>query len=330
MKIALITPYADRPGGVESVNKILLDLLKNAGHTIELITSDNFKPNRLDSIMIKIFGLPYVTAKKFRLISSDYDVVIANGEFGWGIFHPHTINLFHGCYIGYRNYLKELWSFKQYLNLTRWAWIQHFGAKGKYVVTVSEFVKNILETDHIKVHQVISNCIDTDRFKPSKREKDKECLFVGSYSYYGKGFDVLEALADLGLEIDCVTNQQPSYQLGWIRNIDNSRMPAIYNRYKILVFPSRFEGMGMVPLEAMACGLPIVMSNVGLGPELKRIIPEFVAETHDASEFMEKIKHIEKNYQNYSQKAREYVETYHNFGTYEKQWLELVEKVSNA
>jgi glycosyltransferase involved in cell wall biosynthesis len=34
------------------------------------------------------------------------------------------------------------------------------------------------------------------------------------------------------------------------------------------VFPSRYEGFGLPPLEAMACGAPVVTSNVSSLPEV--------------------------------------------------------------
>jgi glycosyltransferase involved in cell wall biosynthesis len=40
-------------------------------------------------------------------------------------------------------------------------------------------------------------------------------------------------------------------------------MPALYNRCDVLVFPSFYEGFGWPPLEAMACGLPVVCSRWG-------------------------------------------------------------------
>lgn len=43
---------------------------------------------------------------------------------------------------------------------------------------------------------------------------------------------------------------------------------GIYNSADVLVFPSLYEGFGAPPLEAMACGTPVVASNVASLPEV--------------------------------------------------------------
>ena len=42
----------------------------------------------------------------------------------------------------------------------------------------------------------------------------------------------------------------------------------LYSLAKVFVFPSFFEGFGFPPLEAMACGTPVVTSNVSSLPEV--------------------------------------------------------------
>jgi glycosyltransferase involved in cell wall biosynthesis len=45
-------------------------------------------------------------------------------------------------------------------------------------------------------------------------------------------------------------------------------LPAFYRAADLFVFPSLYEGFGLPPLEAMACGTPVVTSNVSSLPEV--------------------------------------------------------------
>lgn len=47
-----------------------------------------------------------------------------------------------------------------------------------------------------------------------------------------------------------------------------SDMPYLYNSAKLLVYPSFYEGFGLPPLEAMACGTPVIVSNSTSLPEI--------------------------------------------------------------
>jgi alpha-1,3-rhamnosyl/mannosyltransferase len=50
--------------------------------------------------------------------------------------------------------------------------------------------------------------------------------------------------------------------------VSQTELIALYNGATALVFPSLYEGFGLPPLEAMACGCPVVAANTGALPEV--------------------------------------------------------------
>lgn len=54
----------------------------------------------------------------------------------------------------------------------------------------------------------------------------------------------------------------------FMRNISDDDLALLYNAASVFVFPSLYEGFGLPVLEAMACGLPVVASNLTSVPEL--------------------------------------------------------------
>lgn len=309
------------------MNRTLHALFEEDGHRVDYLTADGVSDTRRH-LLKRLVGLPAVTALAYRNITrEDYDLVIANGEFAWGIDHPNVVCLFHGSYQGFRNYLKPYLSMRQYLSLSWHALIQKLAVRGKYVIAVSHFIKNILQSQGIHVSRVIENSIDASVFHPGIAEKSHRYLFVGTYHRYGKGFDVLEELSRRGYPIDCVTNTNPGQGLGHIGVVRRDEMPALYGRYRLLLFPSRFEAAQLVPLEAMSSGLPVVMTDVGIGQDIKKTIPEFVVDVSAknlASSFAERISWIEQRYDEYSFAAREYVLRHRSYHRFTSEWLKFI------
>jgi O-antigen biosynthesis alpha-1,2-mannosyltransferase len=50
--------------------------------------------------------------------------------------------------------------------------------------------------------------------------------------------------------------------------VPEERLPALYRGTIALIFASLYEGFGLPLLEAMACGAPVVTSNVTAMPEV--------------------------------------------------------------
>jgi glycosyltransferase involved in cell wall biosynthesis len=84
---------------------------------------------------------------------------------------------------------------------------------------------------------------------------DLKLAIVGS----GPMLESLECQAsDLGIRADCLFAPATERVADWLRAID------------IFVLPSRLEALSNSLMEAMACGCPVVASNVGGNPELVR------------------------------------------------------------
>jgi glycosyltransferase involved in cell wall biosynthesis len=49
--------------------------------------------------------------------------------------------------------------------------------------------------------------------------------------------------------------------------VDRDRLRDLYRRARIFVYPSHYEGFGIPPLEAMACGTPVIATRTGAIPE---------------------------------------------------------------
>jgi glycosyltransferase involved in cell wall biosynthesis len=56
-----------------------------------------------------------------------------------------------------------------------------------------------------------------------------------------------------------------TYFLG---RVETNDLPYLYNAARCLVHPAFYEGFGLTPLEAMACGTPTIVSNVSSLPEV--------------------------------------------------------------
>lgn len=64
-----------------------------------------------------------------------------------------------------------------------------------------------------------------------------------------------------------VTQEQVADVVQFAGFVADDDLPALYNLAELVVYPSLYEGFGLPPLEAMACGIPVVCSNASSLPE---------------------------------------------------------------
>ena len=80
-------------------------------------------------------------------------------------------------------------------------------------------------------------------------------------------------------------NHNNIYYLGYI---SDEELAKVYNLATLFVFPSFYEGFGLPPLEAMACGTPVVTSNTSSLPEVGGDAVIY-CDPHDIKDIKEKI-----------------------------------------
>jgi D-inositol-3-phosphate glycosyltransferase len=167
------------------------------------------------------------------------------------------------------------------------------------IVCASQHEKHLLarlyDADPERV-AVVPCGVDVDLFRPQDKEAARRALglrlvgderiilFVGRIEPL-KGIDILiGAAAQLGEESDFHvlivggdrrSRQQVSHlqelasDLGigervcFLGAVDHEQLPLYYNAADVCVVPSYYESFGLVALEAMACGTPVVASRVG-------------------------------------------------------------------
>jgi len=81
-----------------------------------------------------------------------------------------------------------------------------------------------------------------------------DLVVVGSWGWHYEG--IREKMARLGPRVH------------HLESVDPDELPAIYNLARVVAHPAWYEGFGLPPLEAMACGTPVVVSDTSSLPEV--------------------------------------------------------------
>lgn len=154
------------------------------------------------------------------------------------------------------------------------------------IITPSRWLENMVNQSFLKdypVH-VIYNGIDLDVFQPRRgdfRERhglENKKIVLGVAFGWGvrKGLDVLMTLAKrlpedyqiVLIGTDTETDKQlPDNILSIHRTQNQQELAEVYTVADVLANPTREEVLGLVNIEALACGLPGVTFNSGGSPE---------------------------------------------------------------
>lgn len=87
-------------------------------------------------------------------------------------------------------------------------------------------------------------------FKENNKESQEKLVLIGSAGF---GYDEMKyIIEELDLEDNVII-------LGWVEEND---LPYIFNKAKAFIFPSLYEGFGIPVIQAMACGTPVLSSDI--------------------------------------------------------------------
>lgn len=150
-----------------------------------------------------------------------------------------------------------------------------------HVVVISEWVAarvvERLGLDRARVHAIHLG-VDGGRFSPDASVTREPFLLYPARPWPHKNHARLfEAFArvradrpELGLVLTGVGHDPGALPAGVETRgrVSPDDLVALYRRAGALVFPSLYEGFGLPPLEAMACGCPVAASNAGSLPEV--------------------------------------------------------------
>jgi glycosyltransferase involved in cell wall biosynthesis len=154
------------------------------------------------------------------------------------------------------------------------------------IITINNQTKNMYMKNFERSISIIPFGVDTEVFKPARsieRQEDCEILYAGSL-YPLKGVhDLIRAIANVrkhGLKAYLTIvgeGQQKEALTALTRTLgiekhvkfegfaSYSKMPQYYQHSDIFCFPTLGEPFGKAVIEAMACGKPVITTNVG-GP----------------------------------------------------------------
>lgn len=103
--------------------------------------------------------------------------------------------------------------------------------------------------------------VDINIFKPKKIKKKNQVFFVAEKETI-YGYDLAEKAMSL-----IPKNIRPDFKIvSWKKNnserLSDEELVELYNQSMVTLSLSRFDTFGLVPLESMACGVPVIALNV--------------------------------------------------------------------
>jgi len=148
------------------------------------------------------------------------------------------------------------------------------------VIVISEFVRERvidqlgLDPEHVRA---VWLGVDHERFTPSPNVQREPLLLYPARPWPHKNHarlfeaftEIRRRQPELRLVLTGVGHDPRSLPEGVeARSVSDEGLIDLYRRAACLVFPSLYEGFGLPPVEAMACGCPVAAAAAGSLPEV--------------------------------------------------------------
>jgi glycosyltransferase involved in cell wall biosynthesis len=208
------------------------------------------------------YQIPHDTIKNW-IAASDLDVVIFNEEYDWSL-----VEFCKDCGVKvatYLDYYKDEWRPKMSV----------YDAVLCSTKRTYHLVRNSCAAHYV------GWAVDTQLFKPVGNQGDK-AIFFHNAGWLGinfrkmtpaviLAFDALSRefpeislfvhaqceLEKLPIQMVKIVKQNPRIQY----HVETVPAPGLYHKSRVLLFPTKLEGLGLPLLEALACGLPAVATD---------------------------------------------------------------------
>lgn len=185
------------------------------------------------------------------------------------------------------------------------------------IVPVSEWLaKEVGQSFLQQVPRVIiPNGVDTDKFRPRSTSREKKCSVLGVAAKWDsrKNFEFFIGLANLLPDIKITVVGSTTLRQRKIapKNItiidrisDRYALSEIYSSVDIFINPSMEETFGMTTIEAMACGVPVIVNNSTAMAEIVTAETGFAVNIDSLDEVQNAIKCIMRKLEAYRLSCR--------------------------